>query len=140
MIITTYRRSTGRAHGAAGVLTTLDIVFCSNLLHHITPPDKAVSEMLRVSSNIVVLSKPNRNNPFMFLFGLLKSEERGTLKFTRGYLDSLLKAAGCDLIASKSIGGILPNKTPSALLPFMKCIEWLFSPKFYVISIALKKR
>ncbi len=119
---------------------SFDIVFCSNLLHHITPPDKAVSEMVRVSNKIVVLSEPNRNNPFMFLFGLLKSEERATLNFTRGYLDSLLRGAGCDLIASKSMGGILPNKTPSALLPFMKRFEWLVFPKFYAISIALKKK
>jgi ubiquinone/menaquinone biosynthesis C-methylase UbiE len=119
---------------------SFDIVFCSNLLHHLTPPSKAVSEMARVAKSVVVLSEPNRNNPLMFLFGLLKSEERGTLSFTSGYLKSLIKDTGYKVAAAKSTGGILPNKTPSFLLPIMKSLEWAIFPKFYTIAVGLKKK
>lgn len=120
--------------------SSFDITFCSNLLHHVPDPGVAVSEMVRVTKSIVVLSEPNRDNPMMFLFGLLKAEERGTLKFNRNYLKSLLMESGCRVLAARNMGGILPNKTPSLLLPVVKRLEWLVYPSFYSIAVAIKER
>ncbi|MFQ5560661.1 MAG: class I SAM-dependent methyltransferase, partial [Nitrospinota bacterium] len=42
---------------------SFDATFCSNLMHHLDKPERAVSEMKRVSRRYVILSEPNRNNP-----------------------------------------------------------------------------
>ena len=115
-----------------------DIVFCSNLLHHLWPPEVAVREMVRVSRRFIALSEPNRNNPLMFLYSVLKAEERGTVKFSKSYLEGLLKKAKCEVVAAGGSGGILPNITPLALLPILKKLEFFVYPRFYFIAIGRK--
>lgn len=113
-----------------------DTVFCSNLLHHLPDPQAAVLEMKRVSSRYIVLSEPNRNNPGMLLFGMLKREERGTLKFTTGYLSKLAKAAGLHVKACRAIGMVFPNKTPVGLLPLLRWVDGLHPWGAYVLLVA----
>jgi ubiquinone/menaquinone biosynthesis C-methylase UbiE len=117
---------------------SFDITFCSNLLHHIENPQEAVSEMKRVSSKYVVLSEPNRNNPLMFMFGLLKKIERGTLKFSLGYMKKLVEGDGLHLLSASNLGIILPNKTPEIILPIIKKLEGEFPCAFYNIIISEK--
>lgn len=110
---------------------TFDLAVCSNLLHHVPDPLKVVKEMARVS-RYVALSEPNRNNPLMFLFGLAKSVERGTLRFSKGYLRRLVEQAGLKVMASKTMGMVLPNKTPKWLL-------WLPEiPTFFNVMVCEK--
>jgi ubiquinone/menaquinone biosynthesis C-methylase UbiE len=115
-----------------------DMAFCANLLHHIQEPIKAVSEMRRVSSRYVVMIEPNRNNPLMFAFLLIRPEERGGLKFSMGYMKRLIKQAGLKSICSKTMGSIVPNKTPLKLLPFLKLIDGGYPMGFYNVVVCEK--
>jgi SAM-dependent methyltransferase len=115
-----------------------DLVFCSNLLHHVSDPVAAVFEMRRVSSRYVVLSEPNRNNPLMFAFGLIKSIERGTLKFSRNYLAALAKQTDLHIVDVETMGVILPNKTPKSLLRFIKLLDGRSRMGFYNVMISHK--
>lgn len=101
-----------------------DLVFCSNLLHHLEKPEMAVSEMERVSKQYVVISEPNRNNPLMFLFSLFVKEEHNALKYSLEFIEKLLnKNYRLNIIDSKSLGSIVPNKTPLFLLDLVKLID-----------------
>ena len=73
---------------------SFDIVFEANLLHHVIDIDRVISEMKRVSKKYIVFIEPNRNNPLMFLFGLLKKVERNSLKFSLRYMIQLVKNEG----------------------------------------------
>lgn len=114
---------------------SFDLVFCSNLLHHIPDALTAVLEMRRVSSRYVVISEPNRNNPLMFAFGLVKSVERGALKFSCGYLKKLAAKADLRLLDIATMGAILPNRTPAKLLPLFKLFDGKFPLAFYNVMV-----
>jgi SAM-dependent methyltransferase len=117
------RKVVGRAEDLQFDDDSFDIVFSGNLLHHIEHPLVAVREMKRVARRNVVLIEPNTANPLMFLFNLLKREERGALKFTAGYVRSLGVGSGLRLRAQCAQGAIVPNKTPKAMLPFVRLID-----------------
>lgn len=117
---------------------SFDITFCSNLLHHLENPQEALLEMRRVSRKYVILSEPNRSNPLMFLFGLFNKIERGTLKFSLEYMIKLLEETQLIVITASGIGAVLPNKTPSILLPFITKLDGEFPLGFYNIVIAKK--
>jgi SAM-dependent methyltransferase len=91
---------------------TFDLVFCSNLLHHLTNAVTAIIEMKRVSREYVVICEPNRNNPLMLALGLVKSEERQSLRFTTSFLRSLAKQAGLRILACEAMGLVTPNRMP----------------------------
>jgi SAM-dependent methyltransferase len=118
---------------------SFDVLFCSNLLHHIDDPDTVVSEMKRVSRKYIVLSEPNRNNPLMFFFGLLRKAERGTLKYSMSYMKQLTEKSGLKLIGFSQAGVILPNMTPLWLLPILKKFDGKFRLGFYNIVISERK-
>ena len=82
-----------------------------------------------------MLIEPNSINPLMFAFGLLKKEERGSLKFTPQYLIQLGLEAQLCLRYFTSQGSVLPNKTPLALLPFVGALETEFTFGFYHVAI-----
>lgn len=98
---------------------SFDIVFCSNLLHHLQNPAKALAEMKRTAKTYIIVSEPNRNNPFLFIFNLLKKEERKALKFNKKYLIKLGEKIGLKKINVLISGLIFPNKTPVFLLPLL---------------------
>ena len=117
---------------------SFDIVFESNLLHHVVDIDRVISEMKRVSKKYLVFIEPNRNNPLMFLFGLLKKVERNSLKFSLRYMRHLATNEGLEIVSSITMGLVLPNKTPSWLLPILEKIDGKFQLWFYNIVIAEK--
>jgi SAM-dependent methyltransferase len=112
-----------------------DVVFCGNLLHHLEDPLIAVREMARVARKHVVLIEPNIVNPLMFAFGAIKPEERGSLKFTPGYVKGLGRRAGMGLRGFASHGSIVPNKTPMLLLPILRRIDGASPVGFYHVAI-----
>ena len=112
-----------------------DVVFCGNLLHHLEDPLIAVREMRRVARRHVVLIEPNIINPLMFAFGVVKKEERGSLKFTGWYVKNLGRRAGMRLRKYTGHGAIVPNKTPRPLLPFARAIDGAYPVGFYHIAI-----
>lgn len=117
---------------------SFDIAFCSNLLHHMSDPNAVIDEMKRVTRRFVVISEPNRNNPFMLLFGLWKKEERGTLRYSRNYMEKLLLNSDLKILHKTTLGSILPNKTPIFLLPVLKKLDGEFPGAFYNLLIAEK--
>ena len=118
---------------------SFDVVFCGNLLHHLEEPVIAVREMARVARSHVVLLEPNAHNPLMFLFGLLRKPERGTLKFTPSYLKGLGAGAGLSLRSFTAQGFILPNKTPAWALPACRAVDRHHPLAFYCIAIFDKR-
>ncbi len=118
--------------------SAFDIVFCSDLLHHLSFPQKALDEMRRVSKRYVIVSEPNRNNPLMFAFGLLKKEEWGSLKFTRGYLTKIFSKLSLTVKNVLISGMIFPNKTPAFTLPFFKIFDFNFFMGSYITVITEK--
>jgi SAM-dependent methyltransferase len=117
---------------------SFDIVFESNLLHHVIDIDRVISEMKRVSKKYLVFIEPNRNNPLMFLFGLLKKVERNSLRFSLRYMIQLATNKGLKVVSSTTMGAVLPNKTPNWLLPILKKIDGESQLWFYNIVIAEK--
>lgn len=118
---------------------SFDIVFCSNLLHHLDKPKKAMQEMKRVSKKYIIISEPNRNNPLLFCFNLMKKQERGALKFTKNYLVRLGQDLGLEKVNCRISGMIFPNKTPSALLSVLKKLDFA-QPFGASITIIFKKQ
>lgn len=93
---------------------SFDLVFCHALLHHIEKSERkrVIEEMKRVSLKFVIAIEPNRNNPLMALFGIVKKEERGTLDFSRSYLRGLFVSAGLRIADETSFGLLTPNRMP----------------------------
>lgn len=117
---------------------SFDLVFCSNLLHHVKNPEIVVSEMKRVSKKFVILSEPNRNNPLMALFSVLIREERGQLKFSLSYLKKVAISSGLNILDACSLGSVVPNKTPLFLLELFKKMDKKSVVGFYSIVLAHK--
>ncbi len=92
-----------------------DLVFCSNLLHHVPDAVAVVGEMKRVSRRYLVIHEPNRNNLLMLALGLVKREERQLLQFTPRYVRSLADHHGVHVVACESLGFITPNRMPAAI-------------------------
>jgi len=106
---------------------SFDTVFCHAVLHHIDPADqpKVICEMARVARRQIVVIEPNRNNIIMAAFGILKKEERGSLKFSQNYLKKLVEDSGVSIIHACSFGLLTPNRMPipTFALPLFKLFE-----------------
>lgn len=97
---------------------SFDIVFTSNLLHHLDEPEKAVKEMQRVSKKYVVISEPNRNNPMIFLGALCIPHERRAVYSSKKFLSRIITDSQLNILAHTYLGGfVMPNGTPEAMLP-----------------------
>ena len=112
-----------------------DVVFCANLLHHLESPQLAVCEMARVARRHVVSIEPNTTNPLMALFGLMVPRERGTLRFTAGYLRDLGSRAKLRLRVLSTQGLVLPNMTPEPAVPLLQRLEVANPFCFYHVVI-----
>jgi SAM-dependent methyltransferase len=123
--------------------SSFDVVVCSHLLHHLVPPERVrtIREMARVSRGAVVLYEPNRNNPAMFLFGLLTREERMTLAFSRKYLAGLLRESGLARCDTRVEGVIVPNKMPALVAPLAQYLDRTGTRVlgFYVRAVGWKR-
>lgn len=120
---------------------SFDAAFCSDLLHHLENPKKAIKEMKRVARKYIIISEPNRNNPLMFLFGLIKKEERKSLRFTKKFLNKICKELDLTPIKSLISGFTYPNKTPNVkiLLSILKKLDFN-QPLGSYITIIYKKQ
>lgn len=117
---------------------SFDVVFCSNLLHHVGDPQRAIDEMARVANSALAISEPNRNNPLMFLFGATVSSERGTLRFTGRFLRNLLVRARPPLEPTgfRTQGLMVPNKVPTWAVPMVRFVEPIMVPRMYLLAVA----
>jgi len=115
---------------------SFDLVYCWELLHHLADPGRAVAEMCRLSSGAVLICEPNALKPAMALFGLLKQEERGLLRFTPGHTARLLAAAGLREVRSYAVDSFTPNRTPGWLAGLLGRLPYHL-PVVGMYSIAL---
>jgi SAM-dependent methyltransferase len=99
---------------------TFDLVYCWELLHHVSDPRAILLEMARVSRRYVLVAEPNRNNPFQFGFALWNREHRWVLKYSLGYLKALFRSAGLEVKHGFCGGCIFPNVTPAWLFPLLQ--------------------
>ena len=104
---------------------SFDVVVAAHLLHHLTKPDRvlALKEMKRVARLAVLSFEPNRNNPFMFMFSLLKREERMALLFSPRYMSKLFNEADFLNVHTHVEGWIVPNKAPVWWVPIGKFLS-----------------
>jgi SAM-dependent methyltransferase len=114
---------------------SFDVALCANLLHHLEDPLVAVRQMSRVARHHVVLLEPNADNPLMYLFGLAKKSERGTLKFRKGYLTELGRRAGLRLRASTVQGAVMPNRAPAFALGMLRRLDREHPLGLYAIAV-----
>lgn len=97
---------------------SFDIVFASNLLHHLEDPALAIKEMRRVSKKYVVINEPNRNNPMIFFGAFMTKRERGAIRSSRKLLSRLFTEQKLAIKKHTFIGGfVMPNLTPTFSLP-----------------------
>jgi len=96
-----------------------DLVFCWEVLHHVSEPATAVAEMARVSRRYVLAAEPNRANPVQFGFALADREHRWVLRHSLSYLRRVFREAGLREVAAFSGGWIFPNRCPVFLAPWL---------------------
>ncbi len=99
---------------------SFDLVQAWEVLHHHPDVEGALRELSRVSRKYVVLFEPNRSNPGLFLFALVKPEEKLLLSFTRHHLQSAIERAKLTLLHYACVGWIPPNRIPTILFRFLK--------------------
>jgi 2-polyprenyl-3-methyl-5-hydroxy-6-metoxy-1,4-benzoquinol methylase len=104
---------------------SFDVAVAANLLHHLTKPERmrTLAEMRRVARQAVISFEPNRNNPLMFLFSVIKPEERMATQFTRSYMRELLAEAGLVNVRVHVEGLIVPNKAPICWIPIGRALN-----------------
>jgi len=117
---------------------SFDILFEANLLHHTEHPLDVLLEMARVARRAVVLIEPNRNNPLMLVFLAIAAHERGGLKFSRRYLEGLLREANLVPLRFWTTGMITQNNTPKWLVPLLKIFDFDFPLGEYHVTVVLK--
>lgn len=109
-----------------------DVVFCSNLLHHLDAPMHAVNEMARVAKRYMIILEPNRNNPLNLTFGLVVKAERNSIRFNSMYIRNLvanIRAKSTAIVGERTSGCILPNRFPRWTLRFLPAIDLMLWPK-----------
>ncbi|MFA6525944.1 MAG: class I SAM-dependent methyltransferase [Candidatus Buchananbacteria bacterium] len=116
---------------------SFDVVFSSNILHHLSDPIVALKEMRRVARKFMIISDVNRKNFVMNAIGLIKNEERGIAKLPIDYIDEYFNDLGLAIVARKDFGLILPNITNKHILPLLAFLERrnFFTP-LYSMAIA----
>ncbi len=102
---------------------SFELVFEANMLHHVSDLDKVLSEMVRVTKNYLVILEPNRNNPLTIILGILKKDERESLKFSKTYLKNRLKKYNVELVHAANFGIIPANRCPKWFWNFMKNLD-----------------
>jgi ubiquinone/menaquinone biosynthesis C-methylase UbiE len=95
-----------------------DTIVCSNLLHHLDEPLRAIKEIKRVATRHVIISEPNINNPILFFVALFRKSERNVIQYTKRYLEKLIKNSNMHIMKHTYIGGnVIANGTPPFFLP-----------------------
>jgi ubiquinone/menaquinone biosynthesis C-methylase UbiE len=114
------RKHLGTAYALPFADASFDVVFSSNLLHHLDRPECAVREMTRVARRAVVVIEPSADNFALWLAAHFFAHERQARKFTRAHVEGLLRDAALTVRRHTFTGGlVLPNRTRAAALPYL---------------------
>jgi ubiquinone/menaquinone biosynthesis C-methylase UbiE len=91
---------------------SFDLVYGWEFLHHLDEPEKAVSEMSRVSKKFLILFEPNSINPALIALAAVRKEERRILQYNRKKMIKLVNSLNYDIISCESVGWIFTGVTP----------------------------
>lgn len=94
-----------------------DLVFSSNLFHHLDNPIKAFNEFVRVSKKWIVLSEPNHNSMLVKLFSFINKYEREIPKLEDLY--NYIHKLNVKIVKQFNQGFVTPASTPVWLLDLM---------------------
>jgi len=100
--------------------TSFSVVNEWELLHHVPNPVDTVQEMSRVAKDYLILFEPNRQNPGLFFFGLLKKEEKDVLRHHKKLMYKLVENIDFDILVCETVGWVFPNRMPEFILPLAK--------------------
>ncbi len=95
-----------------GELKSFDLVFESNLLHHVDDDVLALKLMADYSNRYVVLIEPNPFHPLTILLYFLDPNEHRSLRYRKRYTEQLAQAAGLKLLDFTSFGLAPANRCP----------------------------
>lgn len=113
------RKHQGTAYSLPFADASFDIVFSSNLLHHLNHPEKAVAEMARVARRAVVVLEPSAHSFPLWLVAHFIPHEREARRFTKEHVEKILQSAGLRIERHTFTGGFVqPNRTRAAALPY----------------------
>jgi ubiquinone/menaquinone biosynthesis C-methylase UbiE len=93
---------------------SFDLVYCWELLHHISWPARAIEEMARVSRRLVLVVEPNPSNLAMFAYACISKDNRGILDYSMRGLVRFMQQAQLDLCFA-GLGGWVTPSMPSWL-------------------------
>ena len=115
-----------------------DVVFSSNMVYYLADPTLALGEMVRVAAGSIVVIVPNRWNPLMALFSLLKKVERPALLMTASRIASVMRGLGAEVLFTGAHGLTTAHSTPAFLLPFLRWADRRLALGCYSIVAARK--
>jgi SAM-dependent methyltransferase len=118
---------------------SFDLVFCWELLHHVSQPHEVLSEMARVSKRWVIVCEPNPLNPAQFGFAWYDRAHRWVLRFSERYLRKQAKTAGLRVERFARCGWIFPNKTPWGMFDLVKHLPYRL-PLLGITSCLIARR
>lgn len=110
-----------------------DVVFCKDLLHHVSDPKSTLSEMKRVAKEDgkVIAIEANAYSPQMILIGLIYfSVDKGVFKNTKNRLIATFKTAGLSDVGAEETE-FLPRhllfeyRSPLCRLSFLSSMPFL---------------
>ena len=110
---------------------SFDLVFESNMLHHLDYPIQAVEEMKRVSRAYMFLSEPNANSPAIYFSHRFNPDERQCCKYNLNFLEKLFNDTRIEIIEKKNGGRVPPNKTFPFMLPYLHFFENVLPGGFF---------
>lgn len=114
------RKHVGTAYQLPFADASFDVVFSSNLLHHLDRPQQAVAELARVARRAVIVIEPSAHSLPLWLAAHFVPHERQARKFTKAHVEKLLHGAALRIERHTFAGGlVLPNRTRAAALPYV---------------------
>jgi len=116
--------------------SSFDTVTEKDMLHHAENPEKALSEMVRVSKKRIIVIEANRYNPLFYInLTLLNNHQHFTKKRFRGIIES----AGVDFEIKKFSARVFPLNIKWMIKAFEKLEDFteIFPPYSPIIEYNL---
>ena len=123
------------AHNLPFKTSSFDVVFESNMLHHIKNVTDVLEEMMRLSSKYIIIIEPNILNPPMALFSLIHKPDRKLFRLNFRKLKLLMENRGFYCRKAVRTGMVFQNATPGFLLPILKMFDVNFPLGAYRIMV-----
>lgn len=125
MLNTTKSKIQASAYSLPFKFDSFDLVYGWEFLHHLAEPEKAVSEMARVTKKFLVLFEPNRMNPALIVFSIYDKRERRLLQYNKNKMREFIKNIGFEMISCESVGWVFAGATPTFSLKICKKLPYV---------------